>query len=120
MDQIDTIIERSRIAEIKSDIEIKDWSQDSQYLLDIIRNYFTIGKDKTLREAEKSMGNSNVRKAIFYAFLDCLGETRNREWQFTDTERDLSWKIKPYISRILEKGSDVIKDEMENIKVFIR
>lgn len=120
MDQIDTIMERSRIAEIKSDIEIKAWSQDSQYLVDIIRNYFTIGKEKTLREAEKSMGNSNVRKAIFYAFLDCLGETRNREWQFTDTERDLSWKIKPYISRILEKGSDVIKDEMENIKVFIR
>ncbi len=120
MDQIDSLSERSRIAEIKSDIEIKAWSQDSQYLVDIIRNYFTLGREKALREAEKSMGNSNVQKAIFYAFLDCIGETRNREWQFTDTERDLSWKIKPYISRILEKGSDVIKDEMENIRVFIR
>lgn len=120
MDQIDGIVERTRIAEIKSDIEVKAWSPDSQYLIDIIKNYFTLGKVKAIREAEKGTGNSNVRKAIFYTFLDCLGETRNREWQFSDTERDLSWKIKPYLSNILEKGADVISDEIENIKVFIR
>ena len=120
MDQIDGVNERTRIAEIKSDIEVKAWSQDSQYLIDIIKNYFTLGKEKSLREAEKAVGNSNVRKAIFYTFLDCLGESRNREWQFTDTDRDLAWKIKPYVSRILEKGSEVISEEMENIRVFIR
>lgn len=120
VDQIDSITQNSRIAEIKSDIEVESWSPDSQYLVDIIRNYFTVGKEKTLREAEKNLGNSNVKKAIFYAFLDCIGETKNREWQFTDTERDLSLKIRPYISAILEGGSDVISTEMEKIKVFIR
>lgn len=120
VDQIDGILERSRIADIKSDIEFKAWSPDSQFLIDILKTYFTQGKSRAIRDAEKATGNSNVRKAIFYTFLDCLGETKNREWQFTDTERDLSWKIKPYVSRIIEKGSEVIADEMENIRVFIR
>lgn len=120
MDQIDGLKESYRIAEIKSDIEVKAWSPDSQYLVDIIHNYLTLGKEKALREAEKGMGNSNAKKAVFYAFLDCIGETKNREWQFTDTERDLSLKIRPYISRILEEGSGVINEEMEKIKVYIR
>lgn len=120
MDQIDGVIERTRIDEIKSDIEVKSWSPDSQYLIDTLKNYFTLGKEKCLREAERSMGNSNVRKAIFYTFLDCLGESKNREWQFNDTERDLSWKIKPYLERILKEGSGKINEEIENIKVFVR
>lgn len=120
LDQIDGLKENSRIAEIKSDMEIKAWSPDSQYLVDIIHNYFTLGKEKALREAEKGLGNSNAKKAIFHAFLDSIGETRNREWQFTDTERDLSMKIKPYVSRIIEEGPSVINEEMENIKVYIR
>ena len=119
-DQIDSVSERSRIAEIKSDIEVKAWSPDSQYLIDVIKDYFTLGREKALREAEKTSGKSHVRKAIFYTFLDCLGEAKNREWQFNDTERDLSWKIKPYISRILENGASVMAQEIENIKVFIR
>ena len=119
-DQIDSVSERSRIAEIKSDIEVKAWSPDSQYLIDVIKDYFTLGREKALRDAEKTSGKSHVRKAIFYTFLDCLGEAKNREWQFNDTERDLSWKIKPYISRILEKGTSVMAQEIENIKVFIR
>ncbi len=119
-DQIDSVAERSRIEEIKSDIEVKAWSQDSQYLIDIIKDYFTLGQERALREAEKTSGKSHVRKAIFYTFLDCLGEAKNREWQFNDTDRDLSWKIKPYVSRILEKGTSVMPQEIENIKVFIR
>lgn len=119
-DQIDSVAERSRIAEIKSDIELKAWSPDSQYLIDVIKDYFTLGREKALREAEKTSGKSHVRKAIFYTFLDCLGAAKNREWQFNDTERDLSWKIKPYISRILENGTSVMAQEIENIKVFIR
>ncbi len=119
-DQIDSVSEKSRIAEIKSDIEVKAWSPDSQYLIDVIKDYFTLGREKALRDAEKTSGKSHVRKAIFYTFLDCLGEAKNREWQFNDTERDLSWKIKPYISRILEKGTSVMAQEIENIKVFIR
>jgi hypothetical protein len=119
-DQIDSVAERSRIEEIKSDIEVKAWSQDSQYLIDIIKDYFTLGRERALREAEKTSGKSHVRKAIFYTFLDCLGEAKNREWQFNDTERDLSWKIKPYICRILENGTSVMAQEIENIKVFIR
>ena len=119
-DQIESVAEKSRIAVIKSDIEIEAWSPDSQYLIDIIKDYFTLGKDKALREAEKTSGKSHVRKAIFYTFLDCLGESKNREWQFNDTERGLSWKIKPYVSRILENGTSVMSQEIENIKVFIR
>lgn len=120
VDQIDGIVERARVANIKSDIEFKAWSPDSQFLIDILKSYFTHGKEKAIRDAEKASGGSNVKKAIFYTILDCLGEAKNREWQFTDTERDLSWKIKPYVSRILEKGSEVLADEMENIRVFIR
>lgn len=120
VDQIESIKENSRIAEIKSGIELKAWSPDSQYLVDIINTYFTQGKKMALRDAEKSMGNSNAKKAVFYAFLDCIGETKNREWQFTDTERDLSLKIKPHLSRILEDGPEAINEEMEKIRVFIR
>lgn len=120
VDQIESIRENSRIEEIKSGIEIEAWSPDSQYLVDIINSYFTMGKNRALRDAEKGMGNSNAKKAVFYAFLDCIGETKNREWQFTDTERDLSLKIKPHLSRILEEGSEVINEEMEKIRVYIR
>lgn len=119
-DQIDGVAERSRIAEIKSDIEIKAWSPDSQYLIDVIKDYFTLGREKAMREAEKNSSKSHVRKAIFYTFLDCLGEAKNREWQFNDTERDLSWKIKPYVSRILKEGTSAMAQEIENIKVFVR
>lgn len=120
MDQIDEINERTRIDEIKSDIDAESWSPDSKYLVDTLKNYFTLGKEKCLREAEKGSGHSNIRKAIFYAILDSLGESRNREWQFTDTERDLAWKIKPYIQRILKEGSSAMTTELENIKVFVR
>ena len=120
IDQIEGIHERTRIMDIKSGIEATSWSPDSQYLIDILKNFFTYGKERALREAEKGSGQSNVRKAIFYAFLECVGESRNKEWQFSDTDRDLSWKIKPYISRILESGPDVINEQMENIKVFIK
>lgn len=120
IDQIEGVLEQTRIAGIKSDIEFKAWSPDSQFLIDVLKTYFTLGKERAIREAEKSSGGSNVKKAIFYTLLDCLGEAKNREWQFTDTERDLSWKIKPYVSNILEKGSEVLADEMENIRVFIR
>ena len=83
-------------------------------------DYFAHGREKSIRNAEKSLGSSNVRKSLFYAFLDCLGESRNREWQFTDTEKDLAWKIRDHVCSIIKRGPDALPGELENIKIFVR
>ena len=120
VDQIESIQNASRGMDIRNSVEVSGWSPDSQFLVDVLMDYFAHGREKSIRNAEKSLGSSNVRKSLFYAFLDCIGESRNREWQFTETEKDLAWKIRDHVCSIIKRGPDALPEEMENIRIFVR
>jgi len=117
-EQIIALKGRLKIDELK--IESEGTTRDSAFLVDLLKNYFSYGKDRTIRNFEKSLGESVTRKAVFLAFLDSVGERKNREWQFTETETDLAEKIAPHIKNILKAGPDHATDEIEKIKAYIR
>ncbi len=117
-EQITALKGKLKIDELK--IVSEGTTRDSAFLVDVLKNYFSYGKDRTIRNFERSLGESVTRKAIFLAFLDSVGERKNREWQFTVTETDLAEKIAPHIRNILKAGPDHATDEIEKIKAYIR
>ena len=117
-EQIIALKGRLKIDELK--ISAEGTTRDSAFLVDILKNYFSYGKDRTIRNFEKSLGESVTRKAIFLAFLDSVGERKNREWQFTETETDLAQKISPHIKNILKAGPDHATEKIEKIKAYVR
>lgn len=120
LDQIDYLHSTIRGRNIRESIEVKGWSPDSQFLVDMLMDFFANGQERAIRNAERNLGNSNVRKSLFFAFLDCLGEGSNRSWQFTDTEKDLAWKIRDYVCSMVRGGPESMEKELENVKLFIK
>ena len=120
IDQIEALHGSARTQSIRSSVEVSGWSPDSQFLVDLILDFFAEGKEKSIRNAEKNLGSSSIRKALFYAFLDCIGESRNREWQFSDIEKDLAWKVRDPVCRTLNSGPESLAQELESIRVFVK
>lgn len=120
LDQIDYLQSTIKGKNLRESVEVSGWSQDSKFLVDLLMDYFANGQDRAIRNAERNLGNSNVRKALYFAFLDCLGEGGNRSWQFTDTEKDLAWKIRDHVCAMVKNGPGSMQQELENVKIFIK
>ncbi len=119
IEQIDSLNGEGRISDFMSKLNIRPWSDDSRFLLQILGDYYTSGKERAMREGERIMGTSMNRRAIFYAFLSSVGEAANREWQFSQNEKELSFKISGIISDMIRGEPEHLSDLFEAIKPFL-
>lgn len=104
--------------EVESSFNVEAWSKNAQFLLDLLKRYHKEGKMMAVREGEKSLTNSPIVRAIFYGFLEAVGEKGNREWMFTPNEIDLGLKMKDRIRELLTNVSNV-NEKLESLKSFI-
>ena len=119
IEQIDSLNGEGRISDFMSKLNIKPWSDDSRFLLQILGDYYTSGKERAMREAERIMGTSMNRRAIYYAFLSAVGESANREWQFSQNEKELSFKISGIISDMIRGEPEKLPELFEDIKHYL-
>lgn len=104
--------------EIESSFNVNAWSKNAQYLVDLLKKYHKEGKMMAVREGEKNLTNSPIVRAIFYGFLEAVGEKGNREWMFTPNEIDLGLKMKDRIKELLTNVSEV-NEKIEGLRSFI-
>lgn len=119
IDQIEAGRRSFAIAEVDSLITVKPWSRNSEFLIQLIKDYFKSGKDLAIRNAERSLKSSSGSKSIFYAFLKALNELDNREWLFSSNEEDLGSKMLDSFLRILNKKSEDINREIAEMKPYV-
>ncbi len=104
--------------EIESSFDVQPWSKNAQYLVDLLKKYHKEGKAIAVREGERMLTNSTIVRAIYYGFLEAVGEKENKEWMFTPNEIDLGMKMKDHIAELLSNVSDV-NEKIANLKSFI-
>lgn len=119
IEQIDYLAGESRISDFVSRLNLKPWSSDASFLLQIIGDMATSGKQRAIREAEKMLGASMNRRAIFYAFLLSVGEASNREWQFSQNEKELSFKIAHLIDGMVKAKPEELPDLFYGLRSYI-
>lgn len=118
LDRIDSARRVYFSDEIESSFDVQPWSKNAQYLVDLLKKYHKEGKENAIREGERLLTNSPIIRAIFYGFLEALGEKENREWMFTQNEIDLGTKMKDQIREMLTNVSDVNR-KIVNLKSYI-
>lgn len=119
MDQIESARKFYRKEEVEKVFTVEPWSKNSEYLVSILKDYFKNGKAEAIRNAEKGSQASSVTKSVFYSFLVSLDETYNKEWQFSDHERDLGSKIQAIMDRILKGKTENINEEILSMKPYV-
>lgn len=118
MDRIESARKLYNSDEIESSFDVEPWSKNAQYLVDLLKKYHKEGKDNAIREGERMLTNSPIVKAIYYGFLESVGETENKEWMFTPNEIDLGTKMKDLIRELLTNVSEV-NEKIVNLKSYI-
>lgn len=119
MDQIESARRFYRTEEVEKAFTLEPWSKNAEYLISIVKDYFKSGKAESIRNAEKGSQISSITKSIFYSFLVSLGETYNKEWQFSDHERDLGSKIQGFMDRIIKGETEDINEEILAMKPYV-
>lgn len=104
--------------EVESSFNVEAWSKNAEYLVDLLKTYHKEGKMSAVRHGEKNLTSSPMVRAIFYAFLEAVGEKGNREWMFTPNEIDLGLKIRDQIKDLLTNVSDV-NEKIVKLRAFI-
>lgn len=99
-------------------ITVKAWSADSEYLIELIRTHVTKGKTDAIRNGEKGAKNK-TRKSVFYAYLMAVDGARNREWMFTNEEKELAQKLFPDMNRVINTEDADFNAEIEKLKVYV-
>lgn len=99
-------------------ITVKAWSPDSEYLIELIRTHITKGKTDAIRNGEKGAKNK-VRKSVFYAYLMAVDGARNREWMFTNEEKELAQKLFPEMNGIINSMDVDYNSEIEKFRVYV-
>ncbi len=112
------IMENAKLEKNKKNITseiMKPWSENSEYLINLITDYFNYGKNDAITNGRKNMKN-DIQKSIYYAFLEALGE--NDAWLFTDNEKLLGERFKPHIKDIINNNNN-INNHLEEIKTLL-
>ena len=119
IEQIEALNGEGRISDFMSNLNIEPWSEDSRFLLQILGDYRTSGKEKAIREGERMVGNSMNRRAIFYSFLSAIGESANREWQFSQNEKELSFKISHLVEGMIRAKPEDFPELFNSIRPYL-
>ncbi len=115
---LNTISNSMNEKEREQTITVSPWSQDAEYLIDLIKTHVMKGKDDAVRAGEKA-ANNKMRKSVYYAYLLAAGGAKNREWMFNNEEKELAQKLLPSMERIVNGESQDINSEIENFRVYV-
>lgn len=118
LQQLYSLSERLAESEREQSITAEAWSQDSAYLIDLIKAHVKKGKIEGIRFGEKGTLN-RTKKAIFYSYLLSLNESKNREWKFTQEEKELGQKLLQFMDRIINGESPEYDTEINKMKVYV-
>lgn len=103
---------------MEKSITVDPWSPDSEYLISLIKTHIMKGKDDAVRSGEKGATNK-TRKSVFYAYLMAVEGARNREWMFTNEEKELGQKLLPPMTVIIREETDDLNAEIEKLRVYV-
>ena len=119
VDQIEHLRRMGDSREVEERINIEPWSQDSAFLIDFLKTTFKSGRQAAIRDAEKMTFAGPVSKAVFYAFLAIFQETGNREWMFTQNEKDLGHLIAEILIPVIDSKGKRLGDKVQELKKYI-
>lgn len=118
LQQLNSINSRFHESMKEQSISVEPWSSDSDFLIELIKIHVKRGKGEGVRFGEKNLTN-RTRKAVFYAYLLSLGESKNREWMFTGEEKELGQKLVQAMGRMVNGESPDYNQEIENLRVYV-
>ena len=68
----------------------------------IAKIYKTKGRDEALKEIEKLKSEDTKIKSVAYAFLLTFGQTKGREWQYSQIEKEFALFLKDGTKKLVE------------------
>ncbi|WP_393971226.1 hypothetical protein OXIME_001486 [Oxyplasma meridianum] len=119
VEKIESMRRMGETKEVEERINIEPWSQESAFLIDFLKATFRSGRQAAIRDAEKMTFTGPVSKAVFYAFLTIFQETGNREWMFTQNEKDLGHIIAEILMPIIDSKGKRLGDSVPELKKYI-
>ncbi len=105
--------------EASSLITVSPWSAESSMLIDMIKDYLSIGKGETLKKWEKRVGFSSLFNSIYYAFVIALQGGSNQKWRFTSEQMMFGEKIASEIKSILDCTDPSINEKILHMKLYV-
>lgn len=118
--QIEMLKKRIDQEEASSLITLEPWSTESSMLIDMLKDYLSLGKSETLKKWEKRVGFSGLFNSIYFALVIALQGSTNQKWRFTAEQMMFGEKIAPYIKEIIECKDSSINDRIAQIKLYVR
>jgi len=119
VDQIESLRRIGDSREIEERINIEPWSPESSFLIEFLKTAFKSGRQAAIRDAEKMTFTGPISKAIFYAFLAIFQETANREWMFTQNEKDLGHIIAELLIPVIDSKGKKLAEKMPELRKYI-
>ncbi|EQD42473.1 hypothetical protein B1B_14044 [mine drainage metagenome] len=118
--QIEMLKKRIDQEEASSLITVGPWSTESSMLIDMFKDYLSLGKSETLKKWEKRVGFSGLFNSIYYAFVIALQGGSNQKWRFTSEQMMFGEKIAPFIKSILDCTDASINEKIAQLKLYVR
>ncbi len=118
--QIEMLKRRIDQEEASSLITVEPWSTESSMLIDMFKDYLSLGKSETLKKWEKRVGFSGLFNSVYYAFVIALQGGSNQKWRFTSEQMMFGEKIAPYIKSVLDCTDASINDKIAQLKLYVR
>lgn len=119
VEQIESLRKMGDSREVEERINIDPWSQESAFMIDFLKATFKSGRQAAIRDAEKMTFSGPVSKAVFYAFLAIFQETANREWMFTQNEKDLGHIIAEILIPVIDSKGKKLADKVPELRKYI-
>lgn len=99
-------------------INVEPWSQDAEYLIDLVKMHIMKGKEDAIRSGEKGATNK-TRKSVYYSYLLSVESAKNREWMFTTEEKELAQKMAPSMDKIVKDEGTDYNAEIQKFRVYV-
>ena len=118
--QIEMIRRKIDQSKASSLVTVEPWSPDSSMLIDMVRDYLSLGGSEMLRKFEKLVGQSSMFNSIYYAFTISLNERTNQQWRFSSEQMMLGEKLADGIRDIIETRDESINEKILRMKQLVR
>jgi len=120
MEQIDTAASLIRMRSMRREMGVDPWSEDSAFLLEMVGKYFSHGSERLIKDGEREMGQSSQRRSIYLAIITAVGDAGAKDWMFTQSEKELAWKLLPYVRKIIQDGPSKLRENIAPLRGIIR
>ncbi len=118
--QIELIRKRMEQEEASSVITVSPWSPESSMLVEMVKDYFSIGKAETIRKWERRVGYSSLFNSMYYALIIAIEGGTTQKWRFSAEQMLLGDKMAPAFREIFSAEGSKINDKILELKAFVR